>query len=116
MRDPYDVLGVSRKATDAEIKKAFRALAKKHHPDARGNDPKAVKRFQEISGAYELLGDNEQKGNLALTIPNPHHPDIGPKLLSDYVASDTGAKLRECLFSPMFFNSIARSGTLKSKN
>ncbi len=61
MRDPYDVLGVSRKATDAEIKKAFRALAKKHHPDARGNDPKAVKRFQEISGAYELLGDKEKR-------------------------------------------------------
>ena len=61
MRDPYDVLGVSRKATEAEIKKAFRALAKKHHPDAQGNDPKAVKRFQEISGAYELLSDKEKR-------------------------------------------------------
>src|SRR5579871_5068774 len=61
MRDPYDVLGVSRKASDAEIKKAFRALAKKHHPDTHANDPKAVKRFQEISGAYELLGDKEKR-------------------------------------------------------
>jgi DnaJ-class molecular chaperone len=61
MRDPYDVLGVSRKATEAEIKKAFRSLAKKHHPDARGNDPKAVKRFQEISAAYELLSDKEKR-------------------------------------------------------
>ncbi len=61
MRDPYDVLGVSRKATDAEIKKAFRALAKKHHPDTHANDPKAVKRFQEISAAYELLGDKEKR-------------------------------------------------------
>jgi len=61
MRDPYDVLGVSRKATDAEIKKAFRNLAKKHHPDKHANDPKAVKRFQEISGAYELLGDKEKR-------------------------------------------------------
>lgn len=61
MRDPYDVLGVSRKATDAEIKKAFRALAKKHHPDTHANDPKAVKRFQEIGAAYELLGDKEKR-------------------------------------------------------
>lgn len=61
MRDPYDVLGVSRKASDAEIKKAFRALAKKHHPDTHANDPKAVKKFQEISGAYELLGDKEKR-------------------------------------------------------
>src|SRR4029079_2033020 len=61
MRDPYDVLGVSRKATEAEIKKAFRALAKKHHPDKHANDPKAVKKFQEISAAYELIGDKEKR-------------------------------------------------------
>jgi len=61
MRDPYDVLGVSRKTTDAEIKKAFRALAKKHHPDTHANDPKAVKKFQEISAAYEVLGDKEKR-------------------------------------------------------
>ena len=61
MRDPYDVLGVSRKATDAEIKKAFRTLAKKHHPDTQANDPKAVKKFQEISAAYEVLGDKEKR-------------------------------------------------------
>lgn len=61
MRDPYDVLGVSRKATDAEIKKAFRTLAKKHHPDTHANDPKAVKKFQEISAAYEVLGDKEKR-------------------------------------------------------
>jgi DnaJ-class molecular chaperone len=60
-RDPYEVLGVSKKATEAEIKKAFRALAKKHHPDTHGNDPKAVKRFQEISSAYEVIGDKEKR-------------------------------------------------------
>ena len=61
MRDPYDVLGVSRKASEAEIKKAFRALAKKHHPDTHANDPKAVKKFQEISAAYEVIGDKEKR-------------------------------------------------------
>lgn len=61
MRDPYEVLGVPRKATEAEIKKAFRSLAKKHHPDAHGNDPAKVKKFQEISGAYEVIGDKEKR-------------------------------------------------------
>jgi DnaJ-class molecular chaperone len=61
MRDPYDVLGVSRSASDSEIKKAFRSLAKKHHPDTKGGDPAAQKRFQEISAAYDILGDREKR-------------------------------------------------------
>ena len=61
MRDPYDVLGVPRKASEAEIKKAFRTLAKKHHPDTHANDPKAVKTFQEINAAYEVVGDKEKR-------------------------------------------------------
>src|SRR5215470_1829729 len=61
MRDPYEVLGVSKKASEAEIKKAFRTLAKKHHPDTHANDPKAVKRFQEINSAYEIVGDKEKR-------------------------------------------------------
>ena len=61
MRNPYDVLGVAKTASDAEIKKAFRALAKKHHPDTHGGDPGAKKKFQEISGAYDILGDKEKR-------------------------------------------------------
>src|SRR5258706_1487023 len=61
MRDPYDILGVTKKASEAEIKKAFRTLAKKHHPDTHANDPKAVKKFQEISAAYEIVGDKEKR-------------------------------------------------------
>ncbi|HEY4265187.1 MAG TPA: DnaJ C-terminal domain-containing protein [Micropepsaceae bacterium] len=61
MRDPYEVLGVSKKATEAEIKKAFRALAKKFHPDTHANDLKAVKKFQEISAANEIVGDKEKR-------------------------------------------------------
>ena len=61
MRDPYETLGVTKKASEAEIKKAFRTLAKKHHPDTHANDPKAVKKFQEISAAYEILGDKEKR-------------------------------------------------------
>jgi len=62
MRDPYEVLGVAKNASEAEIKKAFRTLAKKHHPDTKGGDPAVKKqRFQEISGAYDILGDKEKR-------------------------------------------------------
>lgn len=61
MRDPYEVLGVSKTASEAEIKKAFRTLAKKHHPDTKGGDKAAQKRFQEISAAYEIVGDKDKR-------------------------------------------------------
>jgi DnaJ-class molecular chaperone len=61
MRDPYDILGVSRTASEADIKKAFRGLAKKHHPDTHAGDAGAQKRFQEISGAYDILGDKDKR-------------------------------------------------------
>ena len=62
MRDPYSVLGVSKTATPEEIKKAFRRLAKKHHPDQNATDPKAKEKFAEASAAYEILGDAEKRG------------------------------------------------------
>ena len=61
MNDPYQTLGVPKTASEAEIKKAFRALAKKHHPDKHAGDAAAKKRFQEISGAYDILGDKEKR-------------------------------------------------------
>ena len=57
MRNPYDVLGVSRSASEAEIKKAFRKLAKTYHPDSNTDDPKAKDKFAEANSAYEILGD-----------------------------------------------------------
>src|SRR3954469_4905092 len=57
MRDPYDVLGVSRTASEDDIKKAYRKLAKTHHPDRNASDPKAKDKFAEINAAYEILGD-----------------------------------------------------------
>lgn len=62
MRDPYDVLGVAKTASAAEIKKAFRHLAKKYHPDQNKNDPKAKEKFAEANAAYEILGDATKKG------------------------------------------------------
>ncbi|WEK52346.1 MAG: DnaJ C-terminal domain-containing protein [Candidatus Kaistia colombiensis] len=62
MRDPYQVLGVDKKATAAEVKKAFRRLAKKHHPDQNPDDSKAQEKFSEINSAYEILSDEDKRG------------------------------------------------------
>ena len=61
MRDHYEVLGVPRGASAANIKSAFRKLAKKLHPDANKNDPKASARFAELNTAYEILGDEAKR-------------------------------------------------------
>ena len=60
MRDPYLVLGVQKSAGVAEIKKVFRKLAKKFHPD-QSKDPKAKEKFAEVSSAYEILGDEKKR-------------------------------------------------------
>jgi DnaJ-class molecular chaperone len=60
MRDPYTVLGVSKSADAAEVKKAFRKLAKKYHPD-QSKEPKAKERFTEVNSAYEILGDEAKR-------------------------------------------------------
>jgi molecular chaperone DnaJ len=61
-RDYYEVLGVDKTATKAEIKKAYRKLAKKYHPDMNKDDPKpAEEKFKEISEAYGVLSDEEKK-------------------------------------------------------
>ena len=61
MRDPYEVLSVDRKAGAAEIKSAYRRLAKKLHPDANKNDPKAAARFAELNAAHEIVGDETKR-------------------------------------------------------
>lgn len=61
MRDPYDVLGVPKSASAADIKKAYRQLAKKYHPDRNKDDVKAKERFAEINTAYEIVGDEKKK-------------------------------------------------------
>src|SRR5213078_796948 len=60
-KDYYSVLGVPASATNDEIKKQYRKLAAKHHPDKNPSDSKAAERFKEISEAYQVLGDAEKR-------------------------------------------------------
>jgi curved DNA-binding protein len=60
-KDYYQTLGVSKTASEKEIKQAFRKLAKKHHPDANPDDPSAETKFKELNEAYEVLSDTEKR-------------------------------------------------------
>src|SRR3982074_1655045 len=60
-RDYYETLGVSKSASDAEIKKAYRKLARQYHPDRNPGDKQAEARFKEISQAHDVLGDPEKR-------------------------------------------------------
>jgi curved DNA-binding protein CbpA len=61
IKDPYGLLGVPRGATDEDIRKAYRRLARKHHPDANPNAPHAEERFKEIQQAHEILSNPKKR-------------------------------------------------------
>lgn len=74
--DPYQILGVSRDAKPDEIKRAYRSLARKYHPDANPDDPEAEARFKEVSLAYEILNDPEKRRRYD-TFGDPSGPGAG---------------------------------------
>ena len=61
MADPYATLGVARGASEADIKKAYRKLAKELHPDRNKDNPKAAERFSQVASAYDLLSDKDKR-------------------------------------------------------
>lgn len=60
-KDPYSILGVTKTATQDEIKKTYRKLAMQYHPDKNKGDKKAEEKFKEINNAYEVLGDVKKR-------------------------------------------------------
>src|SRR5277367_1915577 len=74
-KDYYDVLGVARNASDAEIKKAFRKLARKYHPDVAKDKGTAEEKFKEINEANEVLSDPEKRRKYDELGANWNHPE-----------------------------------------
>ena len=81
MSDPYQILGVSRDASDEEIKKAYRALSRKYHPDANINNPlkeEAEQKFKEVQQAYQqIMDEREHGGNSGNTYGNSGYGGFG---------------------------------------
>ena len=86
-KDYYKTLGVSKDASQADIKKAFRALAKKHHPDSNKNNPESEETFKEVSEAYDVLSDEGRRkeydearalfGSGGFRMPGGFNPNAG---------------------------------------
>ncbi len=80
MKDPYELLGVRRDASQADIKKAYRGLAKKLHPDMNPGDTAVEQRFKDVTAAYDLLSDEEKRRQFdageidAAGTPRQHNP------------------------------------------
>lgn len=81
MADPYSTLGVARDATEADIKKAYRKLAKELHPDTNRDNPKAAERFATVTQAYDLLSDKAKRAQFDRgeidAMGNPANPFAG---------------------------------------
>ena len=77
VNDPYAVLGVSRSATDDEIKQAYRRLAKRYHPDLHPDDPQAAAKMNEINEAYDLIKDAPSRQQYQQQSYNPFYGQTG---------------------------------------
>ena len=91
MRDPYDILGVSRTAAQDEIRKAYRSLAKKYHPDLNPGDEAAASRFKEIASAYDIVGDEEKRRKFDAGEIDASGAETERRYYRDYATADHGS-------------------------
>ncbi len=120
-RDYYEILGVGRSASDIEIKKAYRRLARKYHPDLNPNDKAAEAQFKEISAAYEVLSDPKKKtqyDQFGFAGDRPPGggpgPDQGPNASGGFEGfdfSDFGGGSFRDLFQNIFGGAAARAAS-----
>ena len=93
MADPYKTLGVEKTSTDEDIRKAYKKLAKKHHPDLNPGDKEAENRFKDISAAYTLLNDPEKRRAFdAGEIDELGQPKPERRFYRDYADAGAGAR------------------------
>ncbi len=97
-RDYYDVLGVSRSASKEELKKAYRKLAMKYHPDRNPDDAQAAEKFKELSEAYEILSDDNKKQ----AYDNFGHDGVNSSFSSSQGAADAFSDIFGDIFSDIF--------------
>jgi len=110
-RDYYEVLGVPRNASDAEIKKAYRRLALKYHPDKNPGDKEAERRFKELAEAYEVLSDAEKRRKYDLYGHDGLRSMGGPRFHSvDDIFNAFGDIFGGSIFDEFFGSFGARAG------
>ena len=97
-RDYYDVLGVSSSASKEELKKAYRKLAMKYHPDRNPDDAQAAEKFKELSEAYEILSDDNKKQ----AYDNFGHDGVNSSFSSSQGAADAFSDIFGDIFSDIF--------------
>ena len=82
----YNILGVSKSASESEIKSAYRKLARKYHPDLNKDDKTAAEKFKEISCAYDILGDKEIESN-TISVRDRQNNQKNAINLDDFIAN-----------------------------
>ncbi len=123
-KDYYDVLGISRSASETDIKKAFRKLARKYHPDVNPGDKTAEQRFKEINEAYEILSDSKKRSQYDqfghAAFEQGGGPNAGPGFegFSGFTgnAGFGGARGFEDIFGNMFGGRMRQQGPAKGED
>ena len=86
-KDLYGILGVDKNVDDSTLKKTYRKLSKKYHPDVNPNDPTAEEKFKEISHAYNILSEKDKRQNYDMygSTDGQSHPFGGGNMNMDYI-------------------------------
>ena len=113
-RDYYEILGISKSADEGEIKKAYRNLAKKYHPDMNPNDKSAEKNFKEVNEAYEILSNPEKKSRYDTYGHAGIDPNINMGSDSDFGGFGFGGFDVSDIFSTFFGGSASSSASRRN--